>query len=153
MNRKMDQSETPESLAAQCIAHRLRLMPRVVMGIYDEAMRAEGVEVRPLRQLNGGTHFNEVFLNQVRVPDTDRLGPEASGWKVAMTTLMNERMAIGGLDRLFSFDALLEHAREHGFKRIVGRLPDNNEPALSFLSSIGGLVPIINPEMRFELPL
>ena len=48
---------------------------------------------------------------------------------------------------------LLEHAREHGFKRIVGRLPDGNEAALSFLSSIGGLVPIINPEMRFELPL
>jgi len=48
---------------------------------------------------------------------------------------------------------LLEHAREHGFRRIVGRLPDNNAAALSFLSSIGGLVPIINPEMRFELPL
>lgn len=50
-------------------------------------------------------------------------------------------------------ELLLEHAREHGFKRIVGRLPENNEAALSFLSAIGGLVPIINPEMRFELPL
>ena len=48
---------------------------------------------------------------------------------------------------------LLEHAREHGFRRVVGRLPDGNEPALSFLSSIGGLVPIINPDMQFELPL
>lgn len=50
-------------------------------------------------------------------------------------------------------ERLLEHAREHGFSRVVGRLPDANEPALSFLSSIGGLVPIINPDMRFELPL
>ena len=50
-------------------------------------------------------------------------------------------------------EQLLEHARVHGFLRVVGRLPDANEPALSFLSAIGGLVPIINPEMRFELPL
>ncbi len=50
-------------------------------------------------------------------------------------------------------ERLLEHAREHGFKRVVGRLPETNEPALSFLSSIGGLAPIINPGMRFELPL
>ncbi len=50
-------------------------------------------------------------------------------------------------------EQLLEHARAHGFQRVVGRLPDANEPALSFLSAIGGLVPIINPEMRFELPL
>ena len=50
-------------------------------------------------------------------------------------------------------EQLLEHARAHGFQRVVRRLPDANEPALSFLSAIGGLVPIINPEMRFELPL
>lgn len=48
---------------------------------------------------------------------------------------------------------LLAHAREHGFRRIVGALPDNNEAALSFLSSIGALAPLINPESRFELPL
>lgn len=50
-------------------------------------------------------------------------------------------------------EGLLAHARDGDFKRIVGRLPDNNEPALSFLSSIGGLVPIINSDLRFELPL
>ncbi len=50
-------------------------------------------------------------------------------------------------------ECLLEHARARGFKKIVGRLPENNEAALSFLSSIGGLVPIFNPEMHFELPL
>jgi len=47
----------------------------------------------------------------------------------------------------------LEHAREKGYRRIRGRLPQNNEVALSFLSSIGALVPLYNPEARFELPL
>ena len=48
---------------------------------------------------------------------------------------------------------LLDHGREQGFRRIVGSLPDNNEAALSFLSAIGALAPLINPESRFELPL
>ena len=47
----------------------------------------------------------------------------------------------------------LEFARERGYRRIRGRLPENNEVALSFLSGIGALVPMYNPEMRFELPL
>jgi len=47
----------------------------------------------------------------------------------------------------------LEHARDKGYKRIRGRLPQGNEVALSFLSSIGALVPLYNPETRFELPL
>lgn len=50
-------------------------------------------------------------------------------------------------------EELLEFARERGYKRIRGRLPDGNEPALSFLSSIGAMVPLRNPEMTFELPL
>ncbi|MBI4883448.1 MAG: acyl-CoA dehydrogenase family protein [Actinobacteria bacterium] len=58
-------------------------------------MRAEGVEVRPLRQMTGGSSFNEVFFNEVRVPDDHRLGDVNSGWNVALTTLMNERAAIG----------------------------------------------------------
>lgn len=48
---------------------------------------------------------------------------------------------------------LLSHAREQNFQRIVGSVPDNNEAALSFLSAIGALAPLINPESRFELPL
>ena len=48
---------------------------------------------------------------------------------------------------------LLSHAREQDFRRIVGSVPDNNEAALSFLSAIGALAPLINPESRFELPL
>jgi alkylation response protein AidB-like acyl-CoA dehydrogenase len=59
-------------------------------------MHAEGVEVRPLRQMTGGSSFNEVFFNDVRIPDSHRLGGVGEGWMVALTTLMNERAAIGG---------------------------------------------------------
>ncbi|MEP7046868.1 MAG: acyl-CoA dehydrogenase family protein [Ilumatobacteraceae bacterium] len=58
-------------------------------------MKAPGVDVRPLRQMTGGSSFNEVFFNEVRVPDADRLGDLNNGWNVALTTLMNERAAIG----------------------------------------------------------
>lgn len=59
-------------------------------------MNAPGVEVRPLRQMTGGASFNEVFFEEVRVPDSHRLGDVNGGWTVALTTLMNERAAIGG---------------------------------------------------------
>jgi alkylation response protein AidB-like acyl-CoA dehydrogenase len=59
-------------------------------------MHAPGIEVRPLRQMTGGASFNEVFFNEVRVPDDHRLGDVNGGWTVALTTLMNERASIGG---------------------------------------------------------
>ncbi|MGC8465579.1 MAG: acyl-CoA dehydrogenase family protein [Acidimicrobiales bacterium] len=59
-------------------------------------MKAPGVEVRPLRQMTGEAEFNEVYFTDVRIPDTYRLGEVGQGWSVAITTLMNERVSIGG---------------------------------------------------------
>ncbi|KUP95823.1 acyl-CoA dehydrogenase family protein [Thermobifida cellulosilytica] len=59
-------------------------------------MTAPGVDVRPLRQITGEAEFNEVYLDGVRLPDSLRLGEVGQGWKVALTTLMNERVSIGG---------------------------------------------------------
>ena len=69
-------------------------------------MKAPGVEVRPLRQMTGGASFNEVFFDEVRVHDSHRLGDVDEGWTVALTTLMNERAAIGGGGRGFRHDGL-----------------------------------------------
>jgi alkylation response protein AidB-like acyl-CoA dehydrogenase len=54
------------------------------------------VDVRPLRQMTGQAEFSEVYLTGVRVPDADRIGDVGDGWRVAMTTLSNERTSIGG---------------------------------------------------------
>ena len=59
-------------------------------------MKAEGVEVRPLRQITGEAEFNEVYMTDVRVPDSSRVGDVGEGWRASLTTLMNERNAIGG---------------------------------------------------------
>jgi alkylation response protein AidB-like acyl-CoA dehydrogenase len=58
-------------------------------------MTSPGVVVRPLRQMTGDAHFNEVFLDELRVSDEQRLGPVDGGWRVALTTLMNERGSVG----------------------------------------------------------
>ncbi len=59
-------------------------------------MHSPGVEVRPLRQITGEAEFNEVYMTDARVPDSQRVGDIGDGWRVALTTLMNERTAIGG---------------------------------------------------------
>ena len=77
-------------------------------------MSAPGIEVRPLRQMSGGTSFNEVFFNDVRVPDTDRLGEVGQGWKVALTTLGFERGHSGRRKVGGSWAQLLGLARHVG---------------------------------------
>jgi alkylation response protein AidB-like acyl-CoA dehydrogenase len=74
-------------------------------------MHAKGVEVRPIKQINGGSGFNEVFFSDVRVPDANRLGAVGDGWRVAITTLMNERVAIGAGGGAGRFKDLLKLAR------------------------------------------
>lgn len=59
-------------------------------------MKSPGVEIRPIKQISGASHFNEVFFTDVRIPDSQRLGAVGDGWKVSLTTLMNERYTIGG---------------------------------------------------------
>jgi alkylation response protein AidB-like acyl-CoA dehydrogenase len=59
-------------------------------------MEADGVDIRPLYQITGEAEFNEVFFDDARVPDDQRIDDVGAGWRVAMTTLMNERVAIGG---------------------------------------------------------
>ena len=60
-------------------------------------MRQPGVEIRPIRQMDGGQHFNEVFFNDAVVPDAYRLGEVGGGWTGALTVLMSERLAISGI--------------------------------------------------------
>ena len=58
-------------------------------------MKSPGVEVRPIKQISGGANFNEVYFTDVKIPDSQRLGAVGDGWKVSLTTLMNERLAVG----------------------------------------------------------
>ena len=59
------------------------------------SMDSAGIEVRPIKQVSGASNFNEVYFTDVRIPDSQRLGAEGEGWKVSLTTLMNERFAVG----------------------------------------------------------
>jgi alkylation response protein AidB-like acyl-CoA dehydrogenase len=59
-------------------------------------MHGPGVETRPLRQMTGEAEFNEVYFTDARIPDAERLGNVGDGWRVSLTTLMNERVSIGG---------------------------------------------------------
>jgi alkylation response protein AidB-like acyl-CoA dehydrogenase len=67
--------------------------PHLGISMLAVPMTARGVEVRPLRQLTGDSEFNEVFLDEVEVPADNLIGPEHEGWRVASTTLANERGA------------------------------------------------------------
>jgi alkylation response protein AidB-like acyl-CoA dehydrogenase len=76
-------------------------------------VRTPGIDVRPLRQITGASHFNEVFLTDVRIPNAMQLGPLNEGWRVANTMLSNERALIGSGARV-GFRDIVELARKHG---------------------------------------
>jgi len=99
------------------------------------AMKTPGVEVRPLRDMTGMAHFNEVFLNDVRIPDANRVGPENGGWGVAMTTLMNERMAMGGVERMIPLAELMELAAANR-DRLDARLRDEIAKLYTWVRSV-----------------
>jgi acyl-CoA dehydrogenase len=75
-------------------------------------MAAAGIEVRPLVEMTGEARSNEVFLTDVRIPDSARLGEIGQGWSITQTTLLNERMAMAGLSSLLDFAALLALVKE-----------------------------------------
>ena len=80
-------------------------------------MRTPGIEVRPLVQITGAAHFNEVFLSDVRIPHENILGEVNAGWGPIMTTLANERTAIGGSTGRTGIDQLVKLARDTGCDR------------------------------------
>lgn len=73
-------------------------------------MASPGIEVRPIHQMSGARHFNEVFFTDVRIPDAQRLGEVGGGWRVCVTTLMNERLTGGFFTRRPEVSDLLELA-------------------------------------------
>ncbi len=77
-------------------------------------MRTPGIDVRPLRQASGAYHFNEVFLDDVRIPHSNVVGEVGDGWRIARTTLANERAMIGGGGSRGQVPALIELARKTG---------------------------------------
>jgi alkylation response protein AidB-like acyl-CoA dehydrogenase len=91
-------------------------------------MHAPGVDTRPLVQITGDAEFNEVFFTDVRIPDSMRVGAECDGWRVAITTLMNERVALSGAGSLVSevggtgIDRLIERHRPVADPRFRQRL-------------------------------
>jgi alkylation response protein AidB-like acyl-CoA dehydrogenase len=83
-------------------------------------MHDPAVDVRPIHQMSGGSDFNEVYFTNLRVKDSQRLGAVDDGWKVALVTLMNERLAVGGATGP-NYAEIMELART---------VMDGDEPAL-----------------------
>jgi len=84
------------------------------IGFFLVEMKAPGVEVRPLIEMTGGNHFNEVFLADVRVPGENLVGGPDAGWTLARTTLMHERLSIGSFSALAPVERLLAQVRAQG---------------------------------------
>jgi alkylation response protein AidB-like acyl-CoA dehydrogenase len=117
------------------LAHRARwglLVARTDPGVPKHAgltyfvidMRQPGVEVRPLRQATGEAEFNEVFLTDARIPDANRLGGVGDGWRVATTTLMNERVSIGSGRSVAREESVIGYAAASWRRRPERRTPE-----------------------------
>jgi acyl-CoA dehydrogenase len=90
------------------------------------SMKTPGIEIRPIKQINGDRAFNEVYFTDVRIPDSQRLGEVGQGWQVSLVTLMNERLAVGGslatgADSLMKVAAGLEIDGEPALKNAAVR--------------------------------
>lgn len=86
-------------------------------------MSDPAIQTRPIRQISGGASFNEVFIDDLRLPDSARLGAESDGWKVALTTLMNERFSI-------SIGRASGGARAEDLIDLARRVRRNGRPAI-----------------------
>ena len=88
-------------------------------------MKADEVEIRPLRQITGASEFNEVYLNSVRIPDKNRVGEVGQGWEIARTTLMNERVTLSGVT--ISPETFVGGARRDPWKSFVASIPHQDD--------------------------
>ena len=77
------------------VRHDPNLPKHKGMTFFFVDMKSPGIDIKPIKQITGGSSFNEVYFNDVEIPDSQRLGAIGDGWKVAITTLMNERLAVG----------------------------------------------------------
>ena len=93
------------------------------MTMFLVEMSDPAIQTRPIRQISGGASFNEVFIDDLRLPDSARLGGESEGWKVALTTLMNERFSI-------SVGRASGGARAEELIALAARVPRNGRPAI-----------------------
>ena len=84
-------------------------------------MKSPGIEIKPIKQITGSSSFNEVYFNDVEIPESRRLGAIGDGWKVAITTLMNERLAVGDANGADVEDAF----------KWAKKQDDNGEPLLN----------------------
>ena len=110
-------------------------------------MASPGITVRPLRQITGGSGFNEVFFDGVRVPADNLVGELNDGWRVARTTLMNERYAAGALGSSSSgVEALLDLARSTG-----AALDPVVRQELAEVLTLGRLLDLTNARVRTSL--
>ncbi len=99
-------------------------------------MKSPGITVRPLVEMTGEAHFNEVFFDGVLVPDAARLGSVGQGWQIAQTTLQSERMAMGGLSSMVDFDALRAFVLREAGPALDGVLRDELARTYAQLKSL-----------------